>query len=561
MSDEGTGELFDWALSLSYLYSPNSLRCESPLFPYPGDSLSTAHFSSSRFSHMHVLFSEDIFLLLLFCFLIKLAFFAYGVYSIQAGFSIKQDNIFIAFTSKYWHLEALNDFDNDYLLWRDLWLQQEPLYSDAFLGRYRYPPLYFFLIHIFAPWTVYSAPLVMLLCSLFTGYFLYCLVRSFGASVLTGKLMLLLTLLSPLSLFYSDYIWQNAGVVTAFLVFVVFQIAQGHHLSGVFWLGIAMGIKQVAFFAYPFCIIAIAYAPLHQNPKQGQIKLHRSHRTVRMVRMVRMVRTILQNFPLKRVLLYGSIPLGVFLLVSWPYLHTDPQGYIDILFNYHKVTDYAYIQEIYSQIVPVKTGAGDLLGYFPDLTINPGNRPYRYNYRSSIAVACAWIGNVFHLPESLTIGIALLFSANLFLYAFTALVGIRYWVRLATTRSRSGRAYYWQLWNFVNLAIFGMILFSRVGIYKYYFLSLVPAWASFGIFGAFATGNHNHWQTAANSPFWTPLNRGGALFHLLEQFIFQMLLLYSHRWLLPVCLYLPLYLLWLGKLMLPHRFRYRKILP
>ncbi|MCF2141488.1 MAG: glycosyltransferase 87 family protein [Candidatus Lokiarchaeota archaeon] len=500
----------------------------------------------SKPSLIQKIFPNNVLFVLLCALLIKLIFFIYSLYCYQNGILVASQNVFNQFAAHWWDLEGLSDFAGDYIPWHTNWMNGEKLYTAAFKGRYLYPPLYYYLIHIFAYWTVFSAPIVIFLCNILTGYFVFRLALNFGATPKAAKIMMVLCLLSPFNLFYSDFVWQNTGVVTTFLVVSMFNISQENYKWGMFWLGVAMSIKQVAFFFYPFLVIGVAYSPsFWKSHLQRKGKLRRKESKIPLFDYIR-------NLPLSSIIFYGLIPIEIFLIASYPYIFDDPGKYISILFNNHRTSNYEWVYNIFSQIVPVNSNS-TFIGYFPDLTINPKNRPYQVNYRTSLAIAFAWIGYVLGIPPNITATFAVIFHMQLFLYVITIILGAFYWWFLNRTKFSSDQEYYWFMWNIGGLALFTVILFAEIGIYKYYLVSLTPFWA---MYGGISPLNHERWKKAQKysikeiihvpSRIQNQLFGGGSYFHIIEQSILQIAMILFNKWLAVIYFYLPLYLLGLA---------------
>ncbi|MHA1887038.1 MAG: glycosyltransferase 87 family protein [Promethearchaeota archaeon] len=507
----------------------------------PSSSITTNFFYNefdltipTKSSKLHQIFPDNILYVIICCLAIKIVFFLYSLYCYQHGILVASQNIFNRFANYWWDLEGLSDFTGDYINWHANWLNGEKLYSAAFKGRYLYPPLYYYMIHIFAHWTVFSAPIVIFICNNLTGYFVFRLAKNLGATPKAAKIMAVLCLISPFNLFYSDFVWQNTGVVTTFLVISMFKISQEKYRWGMIWLGIAMSIKQVAFFFYPFFVIGVVYSPSIFKKKFNDSKIP----------LVNYIR----NIPIRSLLFYGLIPLEIFLIASFPYLFEDPMKYVNILFGNHRSSNYEWIYQIFSNIVPVESNS-TFIGYFPDLMQNPDNRPYQVNFRTSLPIAFAWIGYKLGIPTNITASFAVLFHMQLFLYIITILLGGAYWWFLNRTKFSSDQEYYWFMWYIGGLSLFTVILFAEIGIYKYYLVSLTPFWAMFSVLGPL---NHDRWtrsQKYSLSELFSHPSRlknqfygGGSYFHVIEQIFLQITMILFNKWLAVAVFYLPLYI-------------------
>ncbi len=496
----------------------------------------------------HKIFPDNMLLVFFSCVIIKIVILLYGIYCYNNGISATTQNVLVGLADHWWNLEGLSDFSGDYITWHTNWINGEVLYSEAFNGRYLYPPLFYYMIHIFARWTIFSAPIVMLICNILTGYFVFRLAKNLGASGRAAKIMMVMCLLSPFNLYFSDFIWQNTGVVTTFIVISMFKISQEKYKRGMFWLGVAMSIKQVAFVIYPFFVVGVAYSPsLWKKNIQSPSPTPSSPQSSSSSKLK--IIEYIRNLPVSSLIFYGLIPLIIFLISSYPFIFEDPIGYFDILFNNHRGGNSTWNWDIFNQIVPVEHG-GTFIGYFPDLTLNPDNNPYQLNYRTSIAVAFAWIGYVLGIPSQITAVIAVIFEMQLFLYLSAAILGFLYWCFLNRTKFLSDQEYYWIMWFVGSLALFVVIIFAEIGIYKYYFVSLTPTWA---MFGAFSPLNHDRWKKAQEYSIeelsMNPARLkcqffgGGSYIHVVVQLILQITMLFFNKWLAAAFFYLPLYLI------------------
>ncbi len=456
--------------------------------------------------------------------LIKLGFFLYGIYCYNNGISVITNSIFAEWANEWWHVEGLSDFKGDYIMFRNNWLNNEPLYSEAFNGRYLYPPLFYYLINIFSQWTIFSAPIVMFISNITTGYLVFHLSKSLGASGKFSNIMMLLTLLSPFNLLYSDYIWQNTGVFTTFVIWSMLEISKERYESGMVLIGIAISIKQVSIFFLPVLLLGIVYK-LDSKP---ECEYKSKNQFVEYINSV--------NW--STLIYYVSIPVMIFIICSFPFIFTNPESYfMHLLRGFNIKTDDILI--IFDHVIPVFNRDG-FLGYFPNASLIEGGELYRANHRSSLDLALAWIGYLFKIPTFITIGFSILFHLNFFLLLFVIIVNINFW-RIAKKKIYStDKEYYWLMWFSASLSFFALLIFYDFGIYKYYFVTMTPFWAMFGLSGKL---NHTIWKkndkvTRLKDQFYG----GGAIIHVVSQLILQIIMIYFNKWLAPVFLFLPLFL-------------------
>ncbi len=456
--------------------------------------------------------------------LIKLGFFLYGIYCYKMGISVTFNSIFAEWANEWWHVEGLSDFNGDYMMFRDNWLNEEPLYSEAFNGRYLYPPLYYYLINLFSKWTIFSAPIVMFIFNIATGYLVFHLSKSLGASGKFSTTMMLLTLLSPFNLLYSDYIWQNTGVFTTFVVWSMLEISKERYETGMVLIGIAICIKQVAIFFLPVFLLGIVY-------KVNTISEYKSKSRNKFVEYIRSV-----NW--SKLIYYTSIPIIIFIICSIPFIFTIPETYFRQLFGGFnmKVED---IIETFDNVVTVYNRDG-FLGYFPNSSLIEGEEIYRANHRSALDLALAWIGFLFRIPTFITIGFSILFHFNFFMLLFVIIVNVNFWRIAKKKKYSTDKEYYWLMWFSASLSFFALLVFYDYGIYKYYFVSLTPFWAMFGLSGKL---NHSIWKKNYKvSKLKDQFFGGGAIIHVVSQLILQIIMIYFNKWLAPVFLFLPLFL-------------------
>ncbi|MHA1584328.1 MAG: hypothetical protein ACTSVU_02150 [Promethearchaeota archaeon] len=493
------------------------------------------------------LFPNYMIIFLVLAIAIKLKFFLYGVNFYQTGTSRTLSSIFVQWANHWWDLEGLCDFGGDYIMFRNNWIAGEPLYSEAFGGRYLYPPLFYYMINIFSKWTVFSAPIVMLICSILTGFFIFHLAKNLGASGRASNIMMLIYLLSPINLFYSDFIWQNAGVVTLFVVISMYCISKNKNTMGMFWLGIAISVKQIAAFFLPVFVVAIIYKNYFKPKEQYQ-----SNWT-----FLEYIRSI----PYTQLFYYMAIPCWVFILASMPYIFTMPEEYFGYLLSGGPV-DVEWLSSIFKNIVGIKIH-GKIVGYFPDLTLGD-NDPYQMNYRAVLDVAFAWLGHIWGISTDFTAIFAILFHTQIFMYGSVLLILLLIWPVVKKKQFSSEREFLWFIWYAAGLCLNGAILFAEIGIYKYYFLSITPIWA---MFGWIMPLNYKKWidsgninginlisETISQKSILKSLKKlgngllattygGGSFFHFISQMGFQIFLLYTNKWLAPAYLYLPIFLL------------------
>ena len=480
------------------------------------------------------LFPDRMIWLFVIAIVIKLGFFFYGMYFYEEGFNRTITSIFAKVGPTWWNTEGLCDFNGDYIMFRNNWLNGEPLYSEAFNRRYLYPPLFYYIIHIFARWTIYSAPIVMLLCNIITGFLVFHLAKSFGASGKSAKVMMGLTLLSPLNLFYSDFIWQNTGVYTTFVVLSMLMISKEKYKWGMFWLGIAISIKHVAAFYLPIFLFGIIYK-LYYKPKEKWM-----HKWT--------LFQYIKSIPWSELFYYAAIPSLVFIICSSPYIFTVPNEFFGALLGSYSTPNPEWLSLIFSHIEPVYEGEV-LVGYFPDLTLGEGNDPYKPNFRAVLDVAFAWIGFKLGIPIAYTVIFVLFFHFQFFLMFSIAIIFLLYWRLVKNQRYQTDQEFYWMMWFVGSLCSFAAIMFVKIGIYKYYFVNLTPTWA---IFGGLMPLNHQNWKKSTTFSFKNIIKNpkklkyqffgGGSVFHVIETVVLQIGFIYFNKWLAPALLYLPMFL-------------------
>ena len=137
---------------IRYFRDHKLFRRNSPVELSPSDltneySLSIPPPESSWFARI---FPNGMLWFFVICIALKLVFFAYGVYIYENNLPRTRGSIFNEWAALWWNLEGLCDFNGDYIMFRKNWLNGETLYSEAFNGRYLYPPLLYYIMHVFA---------------------------------------------------------------------------------------------------------------------------------------------------------------------------------------------------------------------------------------------------------------------------------------------------------------------------------------------------------------------------------------------------------------------------
>lgn len=450
------------------------------------------------------LFPDQLFGIFLVCVVIKLVFFGYRLYILSMDLSQARDTIFNHFLHHWWHLEGLSDFQTDYLLFRENWRNGEILYSSAFNGQFDFPPLYYYLLFIFTWWTPYSAPIMLLIFHIATGLVLYSLFREWHFSIKAAKISVLLFLLSPINLYYSDFIWQYPSMVLFFLSLAMLKFVQQHYFVSMLALGAAMSVHQIIFWIYPFFVIVLIVIPISR----------------------------------KQTFLLMGIPLLEFLFFSFPYLILVPGSFIDSLFSNVPSLNLGEIQEVYSHI-DVAVSNGEFVGYFPDFSLI-GKSSFRVNYRSSIMVAVLWLGYVFGVSLQVLGIIGIIFELEIFLGLFYCVFLGMFWFYIIYEQKHSGDnfALTWKkitygLWNTIYLVLFAYLLFNNGGIYKFHMIWLTPFWASIRLFSSMnITQNKNQKKQSFSLK---------NVRHVFEIILIQLIILYSHKWLAPLLLYFPIF--------------------
>ena len=472
----------------------------------------------------HKYFPNYMIFALIFAILIKLGFFLYGIYCYNHGISVTRDSVFAGWASSFWNPDLISDFQGDYILFRNNWLKSKPLYSDAFNGRYIYPPLYYYLINLFSQWTIFSAPIVILISNIATGYLIFHLSKSLGANGKFSTIMMLLTLLSPFNLFYSDFLWQNTGVFTTFAVWSMLEISKERYESGMVLIGIAICIKQVAVFFLPILLLGIVYKvdskPEYKFKTKNKIKEY------------------FKSISWSTLIYYASIPVIIFIICSIPYIFTIPGTYFSHLLG-RSSKNVNFIIKYFGDVVPVYNDYG-FLGYFPNTSFMGEGKIYVLNSRSALDLALIWIGHLFKIPTYVTIGFSILFHFNIFMIMGVIIININFW-RIAKKKIYStDKEYYWLIFFSASLSVFAMLALYDLGIYKYYFVSITPFWAMFGLSGKL---NHSIWKKNNKvSKLKDQFYGGGAIFHVVTQLALQVIMIYFNKWLAPAFLFLPLFL-------------------
>jgi len=67
-----------------------------------------------------------------------------------------------------------------------------------------------------------------------------------------------LTIIAPMSLFYSDYLWLNPSLTTLFLMLSIYYLLEGRLDLSALLMAFSIGFKQTALFAFPIILIYLS---------------------------------------------------------------------------------------------------------------------------------------------------------------------------------------------------------------------------------------------------------------------------------------------------------------
>ncbi len=201
------------------------------------------------------------------------------------------------------HIEAYTDY-------RDLYLRclvtpflsgtgplnlRDPYHLNTIV--YNYPPLFLYLIAGFAALgNNFSLPAVpLVLFDILTVIPLYLIAKEFifGGNEKMAFAVSAFWVANPINLFYNDLMWLNTAPTTFFLVLAVYLFLKKNWLFSALTLAVSTGLKQISIVLFPIFLIFIAGTA---------------------------------GFS-KKLILYAVSYVAAVVLISTPYLFTEPQNY------------------------------------------------------------------------------------------------------------------------------------------------------------------------------------------------------------------------------------------
>lgn len=201
------------------------------------------------------------------------------------------------------HIEAYTDY-------RDLYLRclvapflngtgplhlRDPYHLNTIV--YNYPPLFLYLIAGFATlWNNFSLPAVpLVLFDVLTVIPLYLIAKDF-VFTRNAKMAFAVSLIwaaNPINLFYNDLMWLNTAPTTFFLVLALYFFLKKNWIYSSLALAVSTGLKQISVVLFPVFLVFIASAT---------------------------------GFS-KKLVLYAVSYVVLLVLISTPYIFTEPQNY------------------------------------------------------------------------------------------------------------------------------------------------------------------------------------------------------------------------------------------
>src|SRR5487761_325092 len=373
-----------------------------------------------------------------------------GVFATRTGLLSGSGGNFQMFGLDQWpHVEAYTDF-------RDLYMKDlvAPFLSghDAYqLGTivYNYPPLFLYLLSLFAEVNLAWFPAVPLVAfDILTVIPVYLISKRFlfQDSARIAFAVSLIWAANPVNLFYNDLMWLNPGPTTFFLLMAVYYFLKKEWYFSAFMLAISTGFKQISVLALPVFLALLWKSRMSAKPLvhfrvdtgNGSELRSWAHSIGRAGRYL--ANRLLLGFTLLKPLLYYLATfVGFLVVISLPYLVTEPQNYF------------------YSLQLPI-------LGYPPGTS---AGFPTTFSYPLSEPTRLTTFLGVVKFANLQGLAVS---SYQILDYAFAfAYVGLILYMLLAKIEPSAT--------NTVILSMAAFLIFFSLygrGIYKYYFATLTP---------------------------------------------------------------------------------------
>ncbi len=200
------------------------------------------------------------------------------------------------YSAPYGDVEAYTDY-------RDLYLRC--LVNPFLAGKsayhlpivYNYPPLFLYLISVFALLNyVWASGIPLVLFDALTVVPLYLIAKNylFKGNAKLAFAVSLIWIFNPINLFYNDLMWLNPAPTTFFVMLsIYFLLKKDWTLSSIF-LAVATGLKQTAVLLFPIFLIWMLRTP---------------------------------GLPRTKILAYSVLFASLLVIISTPYIFQDPQLY------------------------------------------------------------------------------------------------------------------------------------------------------------------------------------------------------------------------------------------
>ncbi|MGI0086037.1 MAG: hypothetical protein ACREBQ_13240, partial [Nitrososphaerales archaeon] len=258
-----------------------------------------------------------------------------GVFATRTGLVSGSGGNYGMFGLDQWpHVEAYTDFRDLYM--KDLvapFLQGHGAYQ---LGTivYNYPPLFLYLLSVFAEVNVAWLPAVPLVAfDILTVIPVYLISKRFlfQDSAKVAFAVSLIWAVNPINLFYNDLMWLNPGPTTFFLLMAVYYFLKKDWYFSAFMLALSTGFKQISVLALPILLV-LMWNGRRPSRTSRQLRLDGEIPLVPKVSWKQSIRGLGRHLAnglvqTKPLLFYLATYIGFLVLISLPYIVTEPQNY------------------------------------------------------------------------------------------------------------------------------------------------------------------------------------------------------------------------------------------
>ncbi len=214
------------------------------------------------------------------------------------------------------HTEMYNDYQYFYLSWIPrLWEGAWAYSSD--LAVYLYPPLWIYTVGLFGSTPSWLPGLILVTFNAATGFLVYKIAFRITENDTRSKIVMMFSMLNPLTLFYGSFLWLNPSPYVFFTILSFYLALIEKDEFSIASIAIATLYKQLAVVFFPIIVTLLIKRKTHFQMKDKLVSFLR----------------------------HTTIYTGIIGLVSLPFLIVSPEEYLNQMIlwntgNYDRLTTF-----------------------------------------------------------------------------------------------------------------------------------------------------------------------------------------------------------------------------